>query len=106
MKYSIIIDVRDMFNGQAKVPLKLKHTEYGTETAHKRYSVFVLNIGSGFKITNLKLMRFFLSFPTNLADSDLYFFMHIQLLVMCWPDVYFREHLRLLEKCWPDWYAC
>jgi len=59
-----------------------------------------------FKITNMKLMRIFLSFPTDLADSDLFSGMYVRLLVKCRPDVYFREYLMLLEKCWPDWYFC
>ena len=37
--------------------VELRHTEYVIETAHKRYSIFVLNIASMFKITNMKLMR-------------------------------------------------
>jgi hypothetical protein len=58
--------------GKNEEPLELRRTECGIETAHKSYSVFVWSIASKFKIKNMKLMRiFFLSFPTELADSDL-----------------------------------
>ena len=40
----------------------------------------------------------FLSFPTDVADSDLCFGVYVRLLVMCRPDVCFPEHLKLLEN--------
>jgi len=39
--------------GKNEEPLELRHTEYGIETAHNRYSLFLLNIASMFKITNM-----------------------------------------------------